>query len=366
MDRPWLRLPPDLLEGLRPMFEGVEELALQEVAVEDAATRENLELGLRQAVRRFLAEAGHPDVPADRSLFVLHGRLQQARGRSLEEMLGFYRAGARVLWRRAAELAVTRDLPAGIVAALADAVFAFHDDLATAAAEGFEQARADISVAADARRRQLLRALVRGAGPDEIEEAAALARWPLPARLVVLVAPGGHADALRAATAPAGLSDRLGAGDDDLGVALLPEGTPVPGGLPPCALSEPVTPDRAPVALRRAAALLAIRGETSAPIREADHRADLLLRADPELAEELAAARLAPLATLPPARRARLVETLRAWLHHPGRPQAMAQELHLHVQTVRYRLSVLRELLGDDLDDPGARFELAIALRIAR
>ena len=34
-----------------------------------------------------------------------------------------------------------------------------------------------------------------------------------------------------------------------------------------------------------------------------------------------------------------------------------------HPQTARYRLARLRELMGDDLDDPDARFELEIALR---
>ena len=32
-------------------------------------------------------------------------------------------------------------------------------------------------------------------------------------------------------------------------------------------------------------------------------------------------------------------------------------------QTARYRVARLRELLGDQLDDPDARFELEIALR---
>ena len=41
-----------------------------------------------------------------------------------------------------------------------------------------------------------------------------------------------------------------------------------------------------------------------------------------------------------------------------------ARALHLHHQTVRYRLARLRERFGDDaLDDPQARFELALALR---
>ena len=41
----------------------------------------------------------------------------------------------------------------------------------------------------------------------------------------------------------------------------------------------------------------------------------------------------------------------------------MARALDLHAQTVRYRLARLRELLGDQLDDPDARLELELALR---
>ncbi|MFL6152631.1 MAG: helix-turn-helix domain-containing protein [Ornithinibacter sp.] len=43
--------------------------------------------------------------------------------------------------------------------------------------------------------------------------------------------------------------------------------------------------------------------------------------------------------------------------------QAVAERLHVHPQTVRYRVAQLRELFGDSLDDPDARFELALALR---
>jgi DNA-binding PucR family transcriptional regulator len=41
----------------------------------------------------------------------------------------------------------------------------------------------------------------------------------------------------------------------------------------------------------------------------------------------------------------------------------MAGMLGVHAQTARYRLRRLRELLGDSLDDPDARFELELALR---
>jgi DNA-binding PucR family transcriptional regulator len=41
----------------------------------------------------------------------------------------------------------------------------------------------------------------------------------------------------------------------------------------------------------------------------------------------------------------------------------MAKALHVHPQTARYRTARLRELLGEQLEDPDARFELEIALR---
>ena len=55
--------------------------------------------------------------------------------------------------------------------------------------------------------------------------------------------------------------------------------------------------------------------------------------------------------------------TLRAWVDQPGQVQRIAAALHVHPQTVRYRLGQLRELLGDALDDADARFAFALALR---
>ena len=85
-----------------------------------------------------------------------------------------------------------------------------------------------------------------------------------------------------------------------------------------------------------------------------------------ELAADLAARRLAPLDDLPASTRARLLETLAAWLDAHGEARAAAAALHVHVQTVRYPLGQLRDLLGTALDDPDARLELALALRVAR
>ncbi|AUZ89039.1 CdaR family transcriptional regulator, partial [Arthrobacter agilis] len=76
--------------------------------------------------------------------------------------------------------------------------------------------------------------------------------------------------------------------------------------------------------------------------------------------------RLAPLAGLPANQREKLEETLLAWLRHWGQRAPIADELGIHAQTVGYRVLQLRELFGEDLRDPKARFELEIALRSDR
>ncbi|MEY2535081.1 MAG: hypothetical protein QOF29_2991, partial [bacterium] len=136
----------------------------------------------------------------------------------------------------------------------------------------------------------------------------------------------------------------------------------------PAALGPPVALPRAPHSLARAQAAHALLLEGrlgGAPLVAADdHLAALLLHGgDTTLAADLGVRVLAPLADLRPKARDRLQETLRAWLDHPGQVQAVAERLHVHPQTVRYRVAQLRELFGEALDDPDARFELSLALR---
>jgi DNA-binding PucR family transcriptional regulator len=66
-----------------------------------------------------------------------------------------------------------------------------------------------------------------------------------------------------------------------------------------------------------------------------------------------------------PAARERSRETLRAWLDAHGDVSESARVLHVHPQSVRYRLARLREAFGGALDDPLGRLEVAAALRAA-
>ncbi|MGW4641011.1 helix-turn-helix domain-containing protein [Sphaerisporangium sp. NPDC004334] len=91
--------------------------------------------------------------------------------------------------------------------------------------------------------------------------------------------------------------------------------------------------------------------------------AALVVFRDEELVAALAAVRLAPLAHLCPRQRDRLAETLLAWLRYGRGAGEVAARLHVHPQTVRYRLRQLEELYGDQLADPDVRFELEVVLR---
>jgi sugar diacid utilization regulator len=133
---------------------------------------------------------------------------------------------------------------------------------------------------------------------------------------------------------------------------------------PRVALGPTVPWHHATASLRRAAAAFRLDVADGPLIVAEEHLATLLLTADRGLAADLAASRLAPLAQLPDGPRARLTETLRAWLDRPGQVQAVAADLGVHPQTVRYRLKQLRELFGTRLEDPEARFELSLALRV--
>ena len=84
--------------------------------------------------------------------------------------------------------------------------------------------------------------------------------------------------------------------------------------------------------------------------------------ADAEALADLRAQVLAPLDDLGPTARHKLTETLRSWLLHQGRREQVATELFVHAQTVRYRMTQLRELYGARLDDPRTVLELTIAL----
>ena len=98
------------------------------------------------------------------------------------------------------------------------------------------------------------------------------------------------------------------------------------------------------------------------PLDTEDHLVDVVLGADLDALADLRTRVLEPLGELRPATAQRLGETLRSWLLHQGRRDDVAADLHVHAQTVRYRMGQLRDLYGDRLDDPQVVLELLLAL----
>jgi hypothetical protein len=249
---------------------------------------------------------------------------------------------------------------------LAEAVFAFIDEISAASAEGhaFEQSLAAGELRD--RRRQLVDTLLTDpqSPPEEVEHAARAAGWSVPARLAVLVVDRAGAERV-AARLPAPVvvagdcaivPDPDGPGRHDELRRALRDARGALG---------PTVPASEAVESERRARLAFEHLTADGPLVLADaHLLDLMLLRDPRLAGDLARSRLAPLDDLPASQRDRLLETLRAWLDAHGEARPAAERLHVHVQTVRYRLGQLEDLLGDALSDPDCRLELELALRV--
>ncbi|RFU39630.1 PucR family transcriptional regulator, partial [Actinomadura logoneensis] len=80
---------------------------------------------------------------------------------------------------------------------------------------------------------------------------------------------------------------------------------------------------------------------------------------DPNLAQGFADALLAPLRSEPS-----LLTSLRAYLAAGGRLEEAARDLDVHRHTLRTRVRRVADLLNRDLDDPGVRAELWVALAV--
>jgi hypothetical protein len=384
---PWAALEPPVAAALRPALPALadEIIATVRVAVPAYAIplrgsfARNIRLGVEQALGGFLElieSRGEARLPG-REVYEGLGRGEVRAGRSLEALLSAYRAGAQLSWRRLAEQGQRAGLPPATLYTLAEAIFAYIDELSAATAYGHVQAQSAAAGERLERRRRLLGLLLRDPPPavEEIEVAARDAGWAVPACLAVVAVAPGRPEAL-----PARVAEGVLVSGEEEGTVLLavpdPDGPGVRAQLTralrdaPAALGPAVTPADARHSAQRARAALALHarlaaGEVAHALVVADdHLPDLLLAAQPRLAADLVGRRLAPLDDLPETVRERLTETLAAWLEHLGEARPAAETLNVHVQTVRYRLGQLRELLGDALDDPDARLELALALRV--
>ena len=349
-----------------------------------------LTYGVERALRRFVDAIEHPEGVSDRDrrTYIELGRGEMRQGRTLNALLAAYRVGAQVAWRRFVQAGVRGGLQPEVLYRVGEEIFAYIDEISGESIEGYAAEQSALAGEGQHRRAQLVRLLASDppASPDAIRAAAEHAAWAPPATIAALVVEGVAAERV---------ASKLGSGA--LAAALDPADEPAAGDEDPRALQvlafvpDPDGPGRRRIIERAVGSRRAALGPTVAigdsarsvgrarrtlELRDAgvlrgdgllvaeEQATVLLLHADRRLAEEISASRLAPLQALRPAARERLAATLREWLDNQGRVDDTARALAVHPQTVRYRLAQLRETFGPALDDPRARFELAVALRV--
>jgi hypothetical protein len=322
------------------------------------------------------AECGRPSAvltedSREQSLFQEIGRGHSRESREVAGLLAAYRIGGTVAWRHIADVSLRMSVPTESLAALATALFTAVDQLSAASLRGYLYEESSTGRYREHQLHELAELLVCDrADSAAVRALATRARWVLPARAALVLIADDNALALdllaqlgqlprvrRAGSVVAVVSDPDGPGRRRwLTAALSGAGAVV---------SESESLDRLPSCLPRAQLALTLLGQGSIagdPLYVDEHLDALIVHHNQPLLAALRLQALAPLRDLPEAARERLEDTLRSWLVQLGNRQAMARELHVHPQTVRYRLTRLRELFGDQLEDPSSRAALLLAV----
>jgi PucR C-terminal helix-turn-helix domain len=384
-------LTPKVVAELRALLPAAAahtvEAVLEEVpeysrAAIDAETVRTIEASVQLALATFLrlaidTNAGDSAArlaPALEGAYAL-GRGEARVGRTMEALLAAYRVGARAAWQEVSALLVRRRVAAATVARFAELVFAYIDELSGASAAGHRDELATSGRVRAQLFERLAHALVIGETPDQLGLRADRAGWSPPDTITVVVLRSAHTanvtQLLDARTLRLAGDLAPGLASDELAVLLVPDAHRSRPALQ-AALSGRgaiMGPTRSWTdthvsyqRVLRARELLPVPGDE--PLDTDDHLVTLIVTADPDALHDLRARALEPLAELRPATAERLTETLRAWLLHQGRRDDVAAALNVHPQTVRYRMTQLREMFGARLTDPDATLELIVALTL--
>ena len=295
--------------------------------------------------------------PATEAAYEL-GRNEARLGGGTETLLTAFRVGARTTWHAFAATLTSSRVSAADVANFAEQLFDFIDQLSAAAVAGHEfQSTRDMRVR-DAERDLLCRDLLHGRDPGS--ERIARAEWVMPTSVTIVIArdaemrrwshklPAGSLiiagdlpEPLDGVTglAAAAVPD-LSAGTRERLITRMRDAAGVMG---------PVVPVGNTPESFRWAALLWQRDESTSKadrplgVVDATSRAvDVMMAAEGDVIRELRRRHLANLDGMAEATRDRLEETLRVWLDHRGRHDLVAEHLHVHPQTVRYRIKQLQ------------------------
>lgn len=333
-----------------------------------------------QVVARLLATVGQdalahpvsaPELdPLLVAMFDQLGRAQFQQGRDLNGILTAYQAGASIAWAHISREAMQVGLDTRRLSRLAETLFMLTHDISARTTDGYVREQSERGLVSH-RARSELAGLLMSTLPDRtaVLLAADRAGWAVPDQIAFVLLRDEDDPPLTARPRldPEWLvvhvSDTIGwlvpwvAGIEPRLQRALGE---VPAVVGP---SVDITEARRSMRVARTARRLQDAGALPARmIFVPEHIDTMLVHRNPELLAALRSRVLEPLDRMPEASRERLAETLTSWLRHFGSRKAVAAELHIHPQTVRYRLDQLREAFGEALDDPAQRAQLFLAL----
>jgi hypothetical protein len=384
---------------LRALREGLSSVAAETIAAVMAEVPgyrvgfrgpmgESIQAAVQMAIGGFLKLAGgsrdvDPSTPRRTTLEGAYalGRGEARAGRSMDALLAAYRVGARVSWRGLARNAAEAGLPATAMAEFAELLFGYIDELSAASVAGYNDELNTSGRVRERYRERLGQRLLAGAALEVLSASAERAEWTPPTSLTAVLLPAAQVHGVLALLGPETLlvtEDLPGSDgwvvDQPYALLLVPD---VAGGGRRHLLrvldrrQAVVGPPRAWIEVRasydravRTLALVAADKERADPVDTEDHLVDLVVSSDREALADLRRRVLEPLSDLGEATRERLAETLLSWLLHQGRRDEVAAALHVHAQTVRYRMQQVRELYGDRLSDERFVRELVVALPV--
>ncbi len=323
---------------------------------------------LVHGLRRDGQEQGLALSPSVAGMFEQLGRNHYVERKDLVSLLTAFQSGSQAAWRVVSAAGLESGLRPEEMGALAETLFAVVHDISVHTAHGFVAEQSDSGMAAERARSELAVQLMAPFVDTRVVQSwAARAAWPMPdlAAFVVLHSDEDTEPPARITTDPEWLYVRT---EGVVGL-IVPWTNRSRARLQRLLSSAVVGPPTPLTELRRSLIIahnvstLKRAGLLSDAVTFADEHLDtLLVHWQPRLLVALREQALEPLAGLPEGTRERLVETLTSWLRHLGSRLAVAEDLHIHPQTVRYRLDQLREVFGDTLDDADGRAKLFLAL----
>src|SRR3954452_21950320 len=160
---PWRGLSERVAATIEPELDAIAAETLAAIAREvpeyarpfEGSFGRGIRTGVEEALRQFVALIRDPEGGrgVGREVYVALGRGELRQGRTLDSLQAAYRVGARIAWRRISAAGRRARLDPEELSLLAEAIFAYIDELSAESVECYADARAEVY---DLRRRRRL------------------------------------------------------------------------------------------------------------------------------------------------------------------------------------------------------------------